>query len=115
MPELKKAELIEDIVYTHPSVPFKRHGEPHAHVVGWLGVYHALTPGVLVGDNGTVRLDNDNEPQPDAFMFFRNEGQARIGEDGYLEGPPELVAEITASSVSYDLHVKLNVYRRSGV
>ncbi len=29
--------------------------------------------------------------------------------------PPELVAEIASSSVSIDLHAKLNVYRRSGV
>jgi len=28
---------------------------------------------------------------------------------------PELVAEVASSSVSYDLHVKLNVYRRNGV
>ena len=40
---------------------------------------------------------------------------SRIDEDGYLEGAPELVAEITASTVSYDLHDKLHVYRRSGV
>ncbi|MCB9880004.1 MAG: Uma2 family endonuclease, partial [Planctomycetes bacterium] len=35
--------------------------------------------------------------------------------EGYLEGPPELIAEVAASSVSYDLHQKLHVYRRHGV
>ena len=42
-------------------------------------------------------------------------GQARISEDDYIEGAPELVAEVASSSASYDLGKKLNVYRRSGV
>ncbi len=36
-------------------------------------------------------------------------------EDHYIEGPPELILEIAASSASYDLHTKLRVYQRSGV
>ncbi len=32
-----------------------------------------------------------------------------------MTGAPELVAEIAASSASYDLHDKLNAYRRNGV
>jgi Uma2 family endonuclease len=39
----------------------------------------------------------------------------RIHSDGYLAGAPELVVEIAASSASYDLGAKMNVYRRSGV
>ena len=115
MSELKKAELLEGVVYMGSPVSFERHAGPHADLMTWLGFYRAMTPGVLSGDNGTVRLDNDNEPQPDAFLFIVSGGQAHIGEDGYLEGAPELAAEIAASSVSYDLHVKLDVYRRSGV
>ena len=114
MPHVKKAELIERVVYMPSPVSFERHAGPHADLMTWLGLYRALTPGVLVGDNGTVRLDLDNEPQPDAFLFIVG-GQAHVGDDGYLEGAPELAAEIAASSVSYDLHNKLNVYRRSGV
>ncbi|MBK8977358.1 MAG: Uma2 family endonuclease, partial [Planctomycetes bacterium] len=34
---------------------------------------------------------------------------------GVLVGPPELVAEIAASSASYDLHEKLRLYERYGV
>ena len=61
------------------------------------------------GDNGSVRLDLDNEPQPDAYLIIRPEhgGQARISEDDYIEGAPELVAEVAASSASYDLGKKL--------
>jgi len=42
-------------------------------------------------------------------------GQSRVSEDDFIEGAPELVAEIAASSASYELHQKLNAYRRNGV
>ena len=42
-------------------------------------------------------------------------GQSRVSDDDYLEGAPELIGEIAASSVTYDLHDKLRVYRRNGV
>jgi Uma2 family endonuclease len=70
-----------------------------------------------VGDNSTVRLDLDNEPQPDVLLFINPVcgGQVRISADGYIEGAPELVAEVASSSASYDLHAKLHVYRRNGM
>ena len=84
--------------------------------MSWLGAYAFSTPGVDIGDNATVRLDQDNEPQPDAFLRLdeRAGGLSRL-QDGYVEGPPELVVEIAASSVSIDLHAKLRAYRRNGV
>ena len=117
MPELKKAELIEGVVYMPSPVRCSHHGEPQNWVAGWLFVYKVGTPGVRCMDNATVRLDLDNEPQPDAFLIIdpARGGQARISQDDYLEGAPELVAEVASSSASYDLHVKLHVYRRSGV
>jgi Uma2 family endonuclease len=116
MPYLKKAELIEGVVYLHTQVSTDEHGAPHAELVGWLGFYRAFTPGVQGGDNGTLRLDLDNEPQPDAFLRILPEfgGQSRTA-NGFVEGAPELVAEVAASSASYDLHDKLNAYRRNGV
>jgi Uma2 family endonuclease len=114
---LKKAELIEGVVYVPSPVRHRQHGSPHAHLIGWLFQYTASTPGVEVGDNSSVRLDLDNEPQPDALLFIDPTcgGQVRISDDGIIEGAPELVAEVASSSVSYDLHAKLHVYRRSGV
>jgi hypothetical protein len=116
-PNLKKAELIEGVVYMPPPVSDKYHGRPHFDLITWLGMYRSATPGVVGGDNGSLRLDLDNEPQPDAYLRILSEcgGQSRIDAEGYVEGAPELVAEVAASSVSYDLHVKLNVYRRHGV
>src|SRR5262245_42513951 len=117
MPHLKKAELIEGVVYVPSPVRHRQHGSPHAHLIGWLFQYAANTPGVEVGDNSSVRLDLDNEPQPDALLFIDPAcgGQVHISDDGIIEGAPELVAEVASSSVSYDLHVKLHVYRRNGV
>lgn len=115
MPHLKKAELIEGIVYIMASpLRITTHGQPHAHIIGWLFAYEAATAGVQVGDNATVRLDADNEPQPDALLRIEEAGQSWI-EDGYVEGAPELIVEIAASSASYDLHQKLKVYRRNAV
>jgi len=115
MPELKKAELVEGIVYMASPLRITQHGEPHSWIIGWLMVYKASTPGVQLGDNCTVRLDADNEPQPDALLRIETGGQSAISEDGYVEGAPELIAEIAASTVSIDVHEKLKVYRRNQV
>lgn len=116
MPHVKKAELIDGVVYM-PSPVRILHAEPHADVMTWLGNYRVATPGVRLGDNPTVRLDIDNEPQPDAALRIDSDkgGKANASPDGYIEGPPELVVEIALSSAAYDLHDKKHVYRRNGV
>ena len=117
MPNLKKAELIEGEVYMPSPVRHKRHSHPHTRLVTWLGNYETDTPGVEAGDNGSIRLDLDNEPQPDGYLIILpgSAGQVRISDDDYVEGAPELVAEVGASSVSIDLGKKLDAYRRNGV
>ena len=116
MPHVKKAELIEGVVYMPSPVTQEDHGGPHFDVITWLGVYRAGTPGVEGGDNSTLRLDLDNEPQPDAFLRILpgHGGQSR-NSGKYVAGAPELIVEVAASSVSYDLHDKLRVYRRNEV
>ncbi|MBD2578414.1 Uma2 family endonuclease [Oscillatoria sp. FACHB-1406] len=115
MPHLKKAELVEGVVYVASPVRVNHHAKPHALAMTWLGVYWAATPGVDLGDNATVRLDADNEVQPDAYLRRETGGNSRISNDDYLEGAPELIVEIAASSASYDLNDKLKAYRRNGV
>ncbi len=115
MPEVKKAELVEGVVYVASPVRATNHGRPHAAIIGWLLVYKAATPGVDIEDNATVRLDADNEPQPDALLRIESGGNSVITEDDYIAGAPEFVAEVAASSASYDLNDKLNAYRRNGV
>ena len=117
MPALKKAELIEGVVHVPSPVRITIHGRPHGLIMTWLGVYSAATPGVDLADNTTVRLDLDNEPQPDALLRIDDAagGRSHVDADGYVEGPPELVVEVAASSAAIDRHTKLHVYRRNGV
>lgn len=114
MPQLKKAELIEGVVYVASPLRFESHAEPHSLLMVWLGTYKIMTPRVRVGDNPTVRLDLDNEPQPDAVLLVDG-GQTQVSLDDYIEGAPELVVEIAASSAAYDLHDKKRAYCRNGV
>ena len=116
-PEIKKAELIEGVVYMPSPARHREHGKPHFHTIGWLSTYSASTPGVEGSDNATLRLDFENEPQPDALLFLPPEygGTAWVGENGYLEGTPELILEVSASSASYDLSQKKRAYARNGV
>jgi Uma2 family endonuclease len=117
VPETKKAELIEGVVFMPSPVRMQHHAEPHANVVAWISYYKSKTPHVRCGDNGTNRLDEDNEPQPDVMMLLPRwaGGSAVIDGDDYVAGAPAFVCEISASSVSIDMHAKLRAYRRNGV
>ena len=81
-----------------------------------MGVYAAATPGVKGVDNTTTSLDKNNKPQPDAILFIELNlgGKAKISENYYAEGAPELIFEVAASSAAYDLHDKLKVYQSNG-
>jgi Uma2 family endonuclease len=113
-PEIKKAELIEGIVYMASPVRVRRHGSPHSKITIWLGVYLEATPGLEIADNSTLRLDLDNEPQPDVSVWIEG-GNAFVDEDDYLQGAPELLVEVAGSSAAIDLNQKLQAYRRNGV
>jgi Uma2 family endonuclease len=117
MPDCKKAELIEGRVYMASPVRARKHGRPHSEMMGWLYIYQSELPGLELLDNATVRLDEDNEPQPDCCLRIETEfgGQSGVSDDDYIEGAPELVVEIAASTASYDLHEKKEAYRKHGV
>ena len=91
---------------------------PHFHLIGWLDRY---LDGHARGRRGRQRRRSGStwttcpNPTCSSSSCRRTGGQARIGEDDYIAGAPELIAEVASSSVSYDLHDKLNVYRRNGV
>ena len=95
-------------------VHFQSHSQPHSAIISWLVFYKASTLNLQTGSNPTLRLDTENEVQPDAALFIKG-GKCKISDDDYLEGAPELIVEIAASSVSYDLYDKLKIYRRNGV
>jgi len=117
MPENVKAELIEGVVFMSSPVRAKNHGEPSAQIITWLGYYSAFTLGTRTAENVTLFLDSDNQYQPDAVLRIDEKygGKSLINEDDYLKGAPELLVEISASTISKDLFEKKNVYRRNGV
>ena len=116
-PDIKRAELIDGVVYVPSPTRFAHHDQPVSLMIGWLVAYAARHPEVKSGGSATLLLEGDNEVQPDAFLFQINPAGpgARVNQQGYIEGPPQLVVEVAASSVAYDLHDKKEVYRRSGV
>ena len=113
---IENAELIHGVVRMNAAaVRFREHGKPHSMIMLWLGTYATHCSEVEVGDNTSIRFDDQNEPQPDAVMFRMNSGKCQVSADGYLEGTPELIVEIAASSVSYDVHEKLDLYEQQGI
>lgn len=116
MPQVKKAELIEGIVYMGSPVSV-RHSKPDALIQGWLVAYASHHPETEVHTNATVILDTENTVQPDALLRLLPEhgGRTRVNEEGYLMGPPELVVEVAGSSSSIDLRDKRRAYCRNGV
>lgn len=111
-PDLK-AELIDGVVYVASPLSIE-HGDPHAALATWLGTYMAVRADVRLSDNATVRLGPKDVAQPDLHLRFTDSHSNSV-RGKYLEGPPELVAEVAVSSTSIDLHEKLDVYRRHGV
>lgn len=112
-PEIKKAELIDGMVYLEMTVS-RTHGEAHGRLMTILGPYAATTNNVEVLVEVTVRLGND-DLQPDIAMRRIDGGGSRVSTDDCIEGPPELCIEVAVSSASYDLHQKKEAYRRGRV
>jgi Uma2 family endonuclease len=116
MPKGFKAELIGGIVYL--ASPRKlRHGNRHTLLSAAFALYEGATPGVEVADNTTVILGDEGEPQPDLFMRILPEhgGQSGTTADDYVDGAPELVAEVSHTTLAIDLHKKKDDYARYGV
>lgn len=115
-PAHEKFELIGGTVYM--ASPLRRpHGAYHVQLSGVLFLYQGGTPGVEVLDNTTVILGEESEPQPDLALRIAAEcgGQSRVNEEEYLEGPPELLAEVAYSSRAIDMNQKRQDYERAGV
>lgn len=113
MPELKKAELIDGVVYM-PSPVSLVHSlfDTIVHMV--LGVYAARTPNCEPLSNATW-LMLESAPQPDACLCWRPaSGEIKTTKD-LATGRPDLVVEVAKSSRSYDLGPKLALYQRAEV
>lgn len=114
-PEIKFAELIGGVVYM-PSRISRQYSVTDCRVSGWLGVYHAHTPGTEGGRNPTTLMLNEETPQPDNYLRILPEFGGQSGNEGdYVSGAPELIAEISVTSASYDLNQKKDLYELAGV
>jgi Uma2 family endonuclease len=111
-----KAELIDGVVYVASPVG-SLHANHQPELSGALWLYKAATPGVEILDNATTILGPENEPQPELALRILPECGGRSGTttERYVEGAPELVAEIAHSSRNLDLHQKREAYQRAGV
>lgn len=117
MPGVKKAQLVDGVVFMPSPVSQRNHGRPQLQFVTWIGLYVGGTPGVDGGDGSSVRLDLGNEPQPDVLMYIEPDcgGRVQLDADGYIEGAPDLLVEVSASTASIDLGRKMEAYRRNHV
>lgn len=115
-PGLARAELIEGIVFMPPPIS-DDHGNSHSLLFRYLDRYAEATPGVISRINTSLRLDNRNEYQPDCLLRFKSAklGRSWVSPDNYIQGAPELIAEVAVSSTDYDAHEKRDVYARIGV
>ena len=112
-PEIKRAELINGIVYLELSV-YPPHASNHSHANVWLGVYAAGHPGLSTYTDATVRFDDESVMQPDVLLRRMERGRSLEAKNGIL-GSPELAMEVSYSSAAYDLHQKFDAYERNGV
>jgi Uma2 family endonuclease len=116
-PNIKHAELINGRVYMNPPVNWDHHRLPTARILGWLAHYEMETPGLELATDASVYLGPEDCVQPDAALRIQDKfgGSSQKQADGSLSGPPELIVEVAASSVAYDLHEKKDLYAANGV
>jgi Uma2 family endonuclease len=107
------AERIGGRVYLMSPLRAASHGDPHALLSGWLFQYALNYDDLVVSDNATIRLNQDNDPQPD--LCLRKKGGTSSLVDDYIQGPPELIVEVAGSSASYDFGEKKDAYESAGV
>ena len=130
-PIVHSAELLQGVVHITrrreirngeemiiPGISAEGHGMPHNQIQGCLGVYSAHTRGVQAHGPGTTILpSNVTGLEPDAILRIlpTHGGASSIGEDGFVHGAPELLAEISFSSGARDFGKKFDAYQADGV
>jgi Uma2 family endonuclease len=111
-----KFELVGGIVYQASPLRWP-HAIYHEELGFALGLYPRGTPGVELGHDATAILGPESEPRPDLTLRIPAEygGRSHLDSDGYVTGPPELLAEVAYSSRSLDMNQKRQDYEGAGV
>jgi Uma2 family endonuclease len=114
-PPTTHAELIKGVVLMASPVGLP-HGRAQSPLWRWLAHYADQTPGIEDLENTSVVLDDWTEVQPDLLLrVLTSHGGKSDDTAGRVEGPPELVLEISSSSRYVDLGPKYDEYERAGV
>ena len=116
MPDVKKAELIDGVVYRASPVS-AYHSDPHFDLIGWLANYRMSTRGLRGSAEPTVRFSEKQVFQPDAMLSIPAAlgGKSSLNDKTYTVGSPELVTEVAKSSVGIDSGRKRRAYLKHGV
>jgi Uma2 family endonuclease len=116
LPEGTLAELIDNVIYMSPS-PVSKHQVTLNKIN--VQLYNHLDKsklGMVYLAPLDVYLDEEsNALQPDISVVL-NSGKARVDENGFIHGAPDLIFEILSSgNREYDLVKKKDLYERFGV
>ena len=130
-PVVLSAELIQGVVYINRKrelpngkgievtpISAEGHAEPDNTIQTVFGTYAAYTPGTRATSAATVLLPGASaalEPDGTLRVLAERGGKARVGEDGWLHGVPELVAETSFTSGPRDFGPKYTAYESAGV
>ncbi|HEY9783809.1 MAG TPA: Uma2 family endonuclease [Candidatus Obscuribacterales bacterium] len=126
MPECYRLELVGGVVFEPPPAGLD-HSDIQSFLNGAFLSYAGRTPGLQMGADATVILSNEDEIQPDIFLRILpqyggqsgNTVEKRIGSrqfgTRYIKGAPELLAEVSHTTKTIDLHRKKERYLFGGV
>lgn len=113
-----RAELLDGKVHFNTmSISEARHAVPQSDMIYLLMTYMLATPGTRACAPASLRLGWRNMPEPDAYLrvLETHGGLSHRAEDGFVDGPAELVVEVAAATVARDTGLKFGIYRRNGV
>ena len=114
-PDQTKIELIGGVVYVASPAQIP-HGTFDS-LLGYLLVaYAGATPGTHVMGDVTNVLDEQSEPQPDQILrILPSHGGRTRDVDNWMHGGPELVAQVSHSTLSLDLGARRRANEEAGV
>ena len=128
-PQIARAELIGGVVYVNavrrpdgteePVSPtsVELHSTPQGDLISLFGWYSAYTLGVRGSGPATVAIDDHTLPEPDGILRILPEagGRSDLTPESYIDGAPELLAEVANTSVARDMGPKYEAYQAGGV
>ena len=105
-----RVELIDGEIVAMSSIGPEHIGAVNSSAEFWI---LALAGRATVQIQGSIRLDEWNEPQPDVAILKRRDDFYRSG----LAGPDDviLLIEVSDTSLRYDRRIKLALYARFGI